>query len=87
MKKERYLYVCPASIGDPLPFLTENIAYYISQSIEHIYIGTYFPQNKNQQFTDNLINLLKPWYDAGQISFVNFVSFLQDALIVDEILP
>lgn len=40
--KPRFLSLCIPSIQEPLPFITENIAYYISQGVQHIYLGTYF---------------------------------------------
>eukprot|EP01084_Bolivina_argentea_P115532 205441_1 len=70
--KKRLVSLCMSSIGHPLPFLTENVAYYISQGIEHIYIGT-FLRKKQYKYINELINLLFPWYESGQITFLNFL--------------
>ena len=38
----RFLSLCMPGITEPLPFITENIAYHISQGVQHVYLGTYF---------------------------------------------
>ena len=71
--KNDFLTVCMSSIREPMPWITENIAYLISQGIEHIYIGTYFNHKNMTQYTNDMIKMLKPWYDKGLISLFNFI--------------
>ena len=67
-----FLTACIPSIKEPIPWITENIAYLVSQGIQHIYIGTFFNWRQESN-TNELIKMLQPWYDKGLISLFNFV--------------
>ncbi|ETO25562.1 hypothetical protein RFI_11578 [Reticulomyxa filosa] len=65
---ERQLTLCMPPISEPLPFLSENFAHHFNLGIEHIYIGTHFDHDKVEDYTNKLIERVKPWYDAGKVT-------------------
>lgn len=64
--------VCLPRVKQVVPQIVENLAYYFANGIGHIYVGTFFDEDHNSTSTEQLINLTKPWYDRGQVTFMNF---------------
>ena len=56
--QNRYISLCMPPISEPLAFIAENIAHYITNiGIQHIYIGTFFEWDKVEIYREKLIQL------------------------------
>ena len=64
----RPLMLCMARVLDPLPYLAETVAYYVSQGFDHIFIGTAFWGTDREEKLRKLIEIVRPWFDDGKIS-------------------
>ena len=70
--QRRTLSMCMSPMTYPMSYTAEHLAHHFANvGVEHIYIGTYFDSENRRNREEMLMQMIKAWYDKGQITSWN----------------